>query len=129
MVREVRKTEAVKFLKKAEEFYHSALENYQKGRYNVSIFDSSQAIILANDAFCVFVLGRRPSKDHKEALKLHVEAASSKENKRTILKEGLEKRSEFGYTERSGSKKEANLLLIRTKRFLEWVKVRIGYEK
>jgi HEPN domain-containing protein len=60
---------------------YSALENYQRGRYDVSIFDSSQAIILANDAFCIFFLGRRPSKDHKEAIKLHVEASLGKENK------------------------------------------------
>jgi len=54
MAREVRKDEAVKFIKKAEEFYSSSLENYQKGRFNASIFDSSQSVILANDALCIF---------------------------------------------------------------------------
>jgi HEPN domain-containing protein len=125
MVRAVRKEEAVKFLKKAEEFYESALENYQKGRYNASIFDSSQTIILSNDAFCIFALGKRPSKDHREALRLHVEAARGRENKKEVVKEGLEKRSEFGYTEKEGNKKDANLLLIKAKRFLEWTKMRI----
>lgn len=126
MVREVRKEEAAKFVKKAEEFYYSALENYQKGRFNASIFDCSQSIILANDAFCIFVLGRRASKDHREAIRLHVEASQSKVSKKEIVAEALEKRSEFGYTERSGSEKEAHMLLIRTKRFLDWVKESVG---
>ncbi len=128
-MREVRKEEANKFIKKAEEFYYSALENYQKGRYDVSIFDSSQCIILANDAFCIFALGRRASKDHKEAIELHVEASRGKENKKELVKNALEKRSEYGYTEEAGTEKEANLLLIKAKRFLEWVKERSGYEK
>ena len=125
MVRVVRKEEAIKFIKKAEEFHNSALENYQKQRYNVSIFDSSQAIILANDAFCIFNLGKRPSKDHREAIELHTRASSGKESKKEIVAEALEKRSEFGYTEKESSEKEANLLLIRAKRFLDWVKGRV----
>lgn len=126
MVREVRKEEAEKFIKKAEEFYNSALENYQKRRYNASIFDSSQAIIMANDAFCIFNLGRRASKDHKEAVQLHVQASLGKESKKEIITEALEKRSEFGYTEKQGTEKESNMILIRAKRFLEWVKQNIG---
>ncbi len=122
MVREVRKEEAKKFIKKAEEFYSSALENYQKGRYDASIFDSSQAIILANDAFCIFNLGKRTSKDHREAIQLHIQASFGKESKKEIVTEALEKRSEFGYTERQGTEKESNLILIRAKRFLDWVK-------
>lgn len=122
MAREVRKDEAAKFIKKSEEFYHSALENYQKGRFNVSIFDSSQSIILANDAFCVFNLGRRGSKVHREAIQLHVQASAGRENRKDILSEALEKRSAFGYTEKDTSEKEANALLVRAKRFLDWVK-------
>lgn len=125
MVREVRKDEAGKFIEKAEEFYDSALENYQKRRFDVSIFDSSQSIILANDAFCIFILGRRASKDHKEAIQLHAQASLGKDSKREILAEALEKRGEFGYTEKTGTEKEANLLLIRARRFLDWVKIRI----
>jgi len=122
MVREVKNEESGKFLKKAEEFYGSALENYQKRRYNVSIFDSSQSVILANDAFCISGLGRRASKDHREAIQLHVQASFGKQSKKEIIAEALEKRSEFGYTQKEGTDKEANLLLIRAKRFLDWVK-------
>jgi HEPN domain-containing protein len=126
MVKEVRKEEAGKFMEKAEEFYDSALENYQKGRLNASAFDSSQAIILANDAFCIFVLGRRASKDHKEAIQMHVEASLGKESKKEIVSEALEKRTKFGYTEAESNEREANLLLLRSKRFIDWAKGRIG---
>jgi len=125
MVREVRKEEAEKFIQKADEFYYSALENYQKERFNVSVFDSSQSIILANDGFCIFLLGRRASKDHREAIRLHVEASSGKESRKEILAEALEKRSKFGYTQVDSSQKDAYMLLVRAKRFLEWVKERI----
>ncbi len=143
MARAVRKEEAKAFVQKAEEFYQSALENYQKGRYNASVFDSSQSVILANDAFCIFALGRRPSKDQKvappterlleggvyrEAIQLHVQACSGKESKREIVAEAMEKRSEFGYTESESTAKEANLLLVRARRFLDWAKGCVGYE-
>lgn len=125
MARKIRKEEAMKFLNKSEEFYSSALENYHKKRLNACVFDSSQAIILANDAFCISSIGKRGSKDHREAILLHVEAAASRENKKEIVAEALEKRGTFGYTEKDTSESEANLLLIRARRFLDWVKIRI----
>ena len=127
MAREIRKDNAAKFIKKAEEFYYSSLENYQKGRYNASAFDSTQAIILANDAFTIFVLGRRASKDHREAIQMHITASGGKESKREILTEALEKRSEFGYTDRDCKESEANLLLVRVKRFIDWTKGKIDF--
>ena len=126
MAREIRKDESEKFVKKAEEFYSSALENYQKQRFNVSIFDSSQAVILSNDAFCIYSLGKRPGRDHREAILLHVEASASRENKKEVIKEALEKRSEFGYTEKDTTEKDANMLLIRARRFLDWTKTKIS---
>jgi len=83
---------------------------------------------MANDAFCIFNLGKRASKDHKEAVQLHVQASLGKESKKEIITEALEKRSEFGYTEKQGTERESNLILIRAKRFLDWVKQNIGYE-
>lgn len=125
MVREMRKEEARKFLTKSEEVYSSAQENYQKGRLNACIFDSSQAIILANDAFCIFSIGKRASKDHREAVSMHIDAAASKENKKEVVVEALEKRGEFGYTEKETKESDANLLLIRARRFLDWVNAKI----
>ena len=138
MAREIRKDGAVKFVKKAEEFYYSSLENYQKTRYNASAFDSTQPIILANDAFTIFVLGRRASNlltdasrlsVNREAIQMHIEAAGGKESKREILAEALEKRSEFGYTDRDCKESESNLLLVRAKRFIDWTKVKTNFEE
>ncbi len=126
MVREVRKEEATKFIEKADEFYYSALENYQKGRFNAASFDAAQAVILANDAFCISILGRRASKDHNEAIQLHVQASTSQGSKKEILAEALDKRNEFGYTESSSTQKEANILLIRSKSFIDWTRQRLS---
>ncbi len=128
MAREVRKAEADKFIRKSEEFYYSALENYQKGRLNAAAFDAAKSIILANDAFCISMLGRRASKNHNEAIQLHVQAASNNESKKDILAGALDQRNEFGYTETSSSEKEANLLLVRSKRFMDWVKSKLSVE-
>lgn len=115
MAREIRKDDAMKFIKKA--------------RFNASAFDASQSIMLANDAFTIFVLGRRASKDHREAIQLHIAASAGKESKREILAEALEKRSEFGYTDRDCKDSEANLLLVRAKRFIDWTKGKTGFEE
>lgn len=125
MAREVRKEEVQKFLNKAESFYAAAVEDFEKGRFDVAVFDSSQAIILANDALCISLLGKRPSKDHREAIQLHIQALAGKESKRDILSEALENRSEFGYTEKSAKESETNIFLTKSKRFLEWVKERL----
>ena len=100
----------------------TVLAIFQKKRHTASIFDSSQSIILANDCYCIYVLGRRPSKDHREAIKMHVEASSSKRSKKEILTEALEMRSKYGYTQVDTNPKDTQLLLIRAKRFLDWVK-------
>ncbi len=126
MAREVMKREGIKFLKKAEEFYEAAMREYQDGRYNASILAASQSIIMSNDALCIFKIGIRASKDHREAEELHVRACAGKENKKDIVSYALDRRSEYAYTESSGSAKEANLLLLKTRRFLGWVKERIG---
>ena len=54
-----------------------------------------------------------------------VQASCGKESKREIVSEALEKRGEFGYTEKTASKNEAQLLLIKARRFLDWVKERM----
>ena len=125
MAKEVRKEEARKFLDKSEEFYFSALENFQKKRHTASIFDSSQSIILANDGYCIYILGRRPSKDHREAIQMHVEASSGRKSKKEIITEALEMRSKYGYTQVETNPRDTQLLLIRAKRFLDWVKDKV----
>ena len=128
MVREVKKEEAKRYLRKSEDFYNAALDELAKNRYDVVVFNASQSIILTNDALCIAFLGKRPSKDHREAIKMHVEASAGKENKREFVRDALEKRGEFAYTEKKATEKVANLLLVNAKKFLDWVKDRVGYE-
>ena len=128
MVREIRKNMAKGYIIKAEQFYDSALENFQKRRFDVACFDASQAIILANDCFCIAILGKRASKDHREAVSLHLEAGRvvSDTSKKEIVSMGLNKRSEYGYTEKTDKQEETNRLIIRTRRFIDWVKRKTG---
>jgi len=123
MVREMRKDLAKNYLIKAEEFYASALENFQKRRFDAACFDASQVIIMANDGFCIAILGKRASKDHREAVTLHLEAARliADTTKKEIVSIGLDQRSEFGYTEKKAKEEDAHKLLVRAKRFVDWV--------
>jgi len=124
MVREMRKDLAKKYLLKAEEFYASALENFQKRRFDAASFDASQSIIMANDCFCIAILGKRASKDHREAVTLHLEAARvvADTTKKEIVSMGLDQRSEFGYTEKTAKEEDAHRLIVRARRFIDWVK-------
>ena len=125
MAREVNKGTAANFLEKAREFCDAALLSYQAGHYNASTFAAAQAIILANDAVCIAALGQRASKDHREAIELHVQACAGRESKKDVLSQALDKRTEFGYTEKESSNPEANRLLLQAKRFIAWAAERV----
>ena len=58
---------------------------------------------------------------------MHIAASGGKESKRDILAEALEKRSEFGYTDRDCKESEANLHLMMTNRFIDWDKTRTAF--
>ena len=57
MVVSLKKDEAMRYLEKTEKFYNAALDEFAKKSYDVSIFNSSQATILANDAYCIAFIG------------------------------------------------------------------------
>ena len=92
MVREVTKREAKNYLMQAEEFLESAKDNLEKKRFNAAGFDAIQAIINANDALTIYFLERRASKDHREAMKLHVDVVRiiNDSSCRSILKNALD---------------------------------------
>ena len=75
MAKEVNKQVANNYLKKSEEFYEIASKALEEGKHDAAIFNATQSVFLANDAFCIHFLGRRASKDHREAVNLHLEAA------------------------------------------------------
>lgn len=124
MVREVTKREAKNYLMQAEEFLESARDNLEKKRFNAAGFDAIQAIINANDALTIYFLERRASKDHREAMKLHVDVVRiiNDSSCRSILKNALDSRSSVGYLGRPTSKREAENLVRSAMRFIEWVK-------
>lgn len=128
MVREVKREEALEYLKKAEEFISSAQDNIIKNRFNVAGFEATQSIINANDALTVFFLEKRASAEHREAVKLHIDVvrAISDGTGRTIIKNALDMRSAAGYLGESLSKGDAENLVKSAIKFIEWVK---GYVK
>jgi len=73
MVRKITKSEATDYIKKADEFLSSAQDNLIKRRFNAAGFEATQAIINANDALTIYFLEQRASKNHREAIKLHLD--------------------------------------------------------
>ena len=124
MVREVSKREASGYLKQADEVLVSARENLAKGRFNAAGFNAIQAIVNANDALTIYFLERRASKDHREAIKLHVDVVKiiNDSSCRSIIKNALDARSAVGYLGIPTSKREAENLVRSATKFIEWVK-------
>src|SRR3990172_7652238 len=113
MVREVDVQEAKNYMIKAEDFYGTALSEFEKGKYDVSLFNSTQSVILGNDCYCIFFLGKRPSKDHREAVDMHQEASKGKSSKKDVVDDALQKRGTFGYTEKNASREEARIMMTK----------------
>ncbi len=128
MAKEVSKSSVGIFLNKAEEFYQEALRAVEEKRFDAAVFNSTQAIILANDAFCINFLGRRPSKDHREAVNLFSEVAQrlGDASYGKIIAEAFDDRSESGYTERLTKPEEAADAIIKARKFINWAKEKIG---
>jgi uncharacterized protein (UPF0332 family) len=99
MVKEVRKKQAVQYLVQAEEFLASASQNLKAKRLNAAGFSAIQSMIYANDALTIYFLERRASKDHREAIKMHIEVVKiiNDGSFRTRFKEAMDKRAYVGY--------------------------------
>lgn len=124
MVKEIRRTEAKKFLKQAEEFLIAAKENMLNNRYNVAGFTAVQAMINSNDALTIYYLEKRGSTDHRECVILHKEVVKiiNDGSQRDRLKEALELRSNAGYMGEAISKSKAERMVRLASNFIEWVK-------
>ncbi|MEW5759722.1 MAG: hypothetical protein AB1779_03030 [Candidatus Thermoplasmatota archaeon] len=110
------------FLKKAKKFLEIAkrtVEDYpEEGAFN-----AIQASINANDALTIWVLGKKASTDHGEAIFLHKEASSKiGESKIDLLTSELELRSATGYDIKKISKHDDCVVLVKkAERFVRWV--------
>lgn len=124
MVKEVRKKEALQYLMQAEEFLASAIQNLNEKRLNAAGFSAIQSMINANDALTIYHLERRASKDHREAIKMHIDVVKiiNDGSQRGRFKEAMDKRAYVGYLGTPISKKDAEKLLRSAKLFLIWVR-------
>lgn len=124
MVKEIRKKEAFQYLNQAEEFLESASQNMAEKRLNAAGFSAIQSMINSNDALTIYYLERRASKDHREAIKFHVDVVKiiNDGSQRIRFKEAMDKRAYVGYLGTPISKKDAEKLLRYAKQFLMWVK-------
>ena len=124
MVKEIRKKEASQYIGQAEEFLASANQNLQEKRFNAAGFSAIQSMINANDALTIYYLERRASKDHREAIKLHVDVVKiiNDSSQRNRFKEAMDRRAYVGYLGTPISKKEAEKLLRSATQFLIWVR-------
>ncbi len=124
MVSEVKKKEAGQYLKQAEEFLASSKDNLKSERYNAAGFNAIQSMINTNDALTIYFLERRASRDHREAIKMHIDVVKiiNDSSWRKKLKESLDMRSNAGYTGANISKKDAEKLVRHAAQFIEWVR-------
>ena len=124
MVKEVNKSKSSSYIKQAEEFLELAKKGFERGFYNASGFNAIQAIINANDAMCIHLLGRRASTGHREAIKIHTDVTRviNDASQKRRLSNALEKRAEIGYLGKIASKKVTEKLLKDAIIFMEWTK-------
>ena len=123
MVSEVKKKEAIQYLKQSEEFLASSKDNLKNTRYNAAGFNAIQSMINANDALTIYFLERRASRDHREAIKMHIDVVKiiNDSSWRKKLKEALDMRSNAGYTGANISKNDAEKLVRHAIQFNGWV--------
>ncbi len=123
MVKEYPKDYAKDFLKKSKKFLDIAI--LILGKYpEEAAFNATQSIINANDALTIFMLGKRASKDHREAILLHKEVVKKigDSSKLFIVQMSLESREGTGYDiKKSLGKKDCEILVKRAERFVNWV--------
>lgn len=121
-MRDYPKSYAKDFLEKSKKFLEIA--KGMEGKYpEEAAFNAVQATINANDAFTIAVLERRASKDHREALILHKEAAAKIGDSRIdIIHKELDSRDAAGYdVKKIMTKSECETLIKRAERFIIWV--------
>ncbi len=121
-MRDYPKSYAKDFLEKSKKFLEIA-KGMESKYPEEAAFNAVQATINANDAFTIAVLERRASKDHREALILHKEAAAKIGDSRIdIIHKELDSRDAAGYdVKKIMTKQECETLIKRAERFIIWV--------
>ncbi|MDO9538016.1 MAG: HEPN domain-containing protein [Thermoplasmata archaeon] len=127
MARDMKKADALKFVKQAEEFLAAAMESFESGRYNAATFNAIQSMLNANDAATIYHLGQRASSDHREALTLHANVAKIVKDisQKSRLSQAFDLRSDAGYGGDVMIDSDAEKAIKNASRFLDWVKEKI----
>lgn len=123
--RSVSAQEALSYLKKAEEFYLTMLEAFQKERWNSAGLAGVHCVISATDALLGKVARLRSSgESHMEAvqlLKQHVKDENVGAQSQRLYRV-LSEKSLVEYDSREFRKSEATAAAKDVGRYLEWVK-------
>jgi len=123
MVEEYPKEYSKDFLVKSKKFLEIAKSNLYKYPEEAA-FNATQAIINANDALTIFILGKKATKDHREAIILHKEVIKKigDSSKLPIIQQSLESREATGYDiKKRFGKQNSEILIKKAERFVDWV--------
>ncbi|MFH0815420.1 MAG: HEPN domain-containing protein [Methanobacteriota archaeon] len=127
MAKDMRKSDAVRYLAQADEFLGAARHSLESEMCNAATFNAVQAMINANDALTVFYLGQRASSDHREGQKLHADVVKiiNDGSQRDRLKAAMDLRSHAGYMGVPISKGDAEKTVRHAVQFVSWVRNRM----
>jgi len=121
---DIPRREARVFLAKAQEFLAASRDAAEAGQHDASLLAAVHAAIVANDAVCVALLGRRSADpDHQRAVDLLESAADHEEGISTRgqqLRSLLAKKNFVAYEARRATGAEARDGLERASRFVAW---------
>lgn len=113
------------YLKKANDFYEAMLHSYKKGNWNSVGLEAIHCAISGADALMVYLKGiRSTSEDHRDAVELIELNISGTEVKKHLsqFRAIINKKNLVEYEERNFTKKEAEDILKKSERFLNWIK-------
>jgi HEPN domain-containing protein len=127
MAREMKKADALNYIRQAEEFLAAAKDDHAAERYNAATFSAIQSMMNANDALTIHYLGQRASSDHREAIKLHSDVARviNDPTQKSRLADALGQRSNAGYGGDIMLEGDSEKAVKNASRFIEWVKLKI----
>ena len=120
-----------RFLQKAEEFYSTAGDMLEKGRYNSASMEGIHCAISCCDALTVFYLGQRAhGRRHTDAAELLKDIrslpAAEVDARIRQFREILDFKTPVEYGGDIFSAKEAGQIVLRSGRFLQWCRAHLG---
>lgn len=116
------------YLKKASDFYETMLSAYMKGNWNSVGLEAIHCAISAADALMVCAKGMRcASEDHNDSVEFLEQNFENTEIKKHLaqFRAIISKKNLVEYEGRNFIEKEAEEILKRAERFLNWIKEQV----